>query len=213
MKTYVYVDGFNLYYGLRYAISLDQKRSQGYKWLDLEALSKSLLPRDEIVKIKYFTADVKPRSNDKQQLSRQLIYQRALQTIPSLEIIKGRFLSSVTSMPMASDPKKKVKVIKTEEKGSDVNIATHLLADGFLSRYEKAVVISNDSDLVLPVEMVQSTLNIKVGVIIPPTKYPSYHLIQSASFHRTLRSKTIQKSQFPHEMVDSNGKIYKPKAW
>ncbi len=213
MKTCVYVDGFNLYYGLRHAISLDKKGNKGYKWLDLNALAKAILPHDEVTVIKYFTADIKPRKHDKQQLSRQLLYQRALKTIPHLEIIKGRFLSSVTSMPRATDPKKKVKVIKTEEKGSDVNIASHLLADGFLARYEKAVVISNDSDLVLPVEMVQSLLNIKVGIIIPPTKYPSYHLIQSASFHRDLRIKTIKNSQFARQLDDDQGKFYRPKNW
>ncbi len=61
MKTCVYVDGFNLYYGLRHAISLDKKGNKGYKWLDLNALAKAILPHDEVTVIKYFTADIKPR--------------------------------------------------------------------------------------------------------------------------------------------------------
>ena len=54
-----------------------------------------------------------------------------------------------------------------EEKRTDVDIATHLLVDCFLDDFDEAVVISNDSDLVSPIEMVKSTFGKTIGVINP----------------------------------------------
>jgi hypothetical protein len=76
-----------------------------------------------------------------------------------MEIILGQFLTSHRKMRLVSplpDGTTSVLVIKTEEKGSDVNIATHMVHDGHLERYQAAVVLSNDSDLVEPVRMYAS---------------------------------------------------------
>jgi hypothetical protein len=58
-----------------------------------------------------------------------------------------------------------VEVVKTEEKGSDVNLATFLLLDAFKRDCDVAVVISNDSDLKLPIEVAQRELGLRIGVI------------------------------------------------
>ena len=92
------------------------------KWLNIQKLVQSLLPKNRILKIKYFTAHVIPRRNDPDQPNRQQIFLRALRTIPNLEIILGHFLSHIVTMPLANCPagnQQFVKVIKTEEKGSD----------------------------------------------------------------------------------------------
>ena len=78
MATIVYVDAFNLYYGAL--------KGSPYKWLDLDALCRRLLPRDQIVRIRYFTAHVSARPGDPQQPQRQLTYIRALETIPHLSV-------------------------------------------------------------------------------------------------------------------------------
>ena len=52
-----------------------------------------------------------------------------------------------------------------EEKGSDVNVATHLLLDVLAGKVDAAVVVSNDSDLALPVREVRA--RVQVGVINP----------------------------------------------
>ena len=93
MKTIVYIDGFNLYYGA--------VKGTPYKWLNLLALCKFLLPKNEIIRIKYFTALVTARPNDPDQPNRQQLYLRALRTIPGLEIIYGHFLEHVIMMPLA----------------------------------------------------------------------------------------------------------------
>jgi len=52
-----------------------------------------------------------------------------------------------------------------EEKGSDVNVASHLLVDVLTDRIDAAVVISNDSDLRFPVQSARKRL--PVGVVNP----------------------------------------------
>jgi len=149
MITYFYIDAFNLYFG--------SCRGTPYKWLDPAKLFAIIFPTNRIERIKYFTARVRPRSDDPGQPMRQETYLRALQTIPNLEIQFGHFLAHSVRTPLAhpiigQDPL--VEVIKTEEKGSDVNLATHLVHDAHMNRFECAIVVSGDSDLLAPVEIV-----------------------------------------------------------
>lgn len=208
MKTIVYVDGFNLYYGAL-------KRTP-YKWLNIMTLCNFLLPKNQIVGIKYFTALVTARPNDPDQPTRQQIYLRALRTIPSLEVIYGHFLEHVIFMPLADpapDTPKRVRVIKTEEKGSDVNIASHLINDGHKRRYEAAILVSNDSDLVEPVKIVRSELKIPVGVLNPIPNKPSHELRKYATFVKPIRKGVLAASQFPPTMQDAVGTFHKPPTW
>ena len=206
MKTYVYVDGFNLYYGA--------VRGTPYKWLDVNRMCELLLPRDEIVRIRYFTALVKPRADDPQQGQRQQAFLRALRTRPNLSIHYGTFLSNPVRMPLAqpTDQARTADVIKTEEKGSDVNLASLLLADGFRSRYEVAVVISNDSDLVLPIKIVRDELRLPVGVVNPRGS-PSRQLLAVSTFFKRIRPGLLEQSQLPETLEDDRGTITKPQAW
>ena len=208
MKTIVYVDGFNLYYGA-------VKRTP-YKWLNVKTLCQLLLPKNQIVNIKYFTAPVTARPNDPDQANRQQIFFRALQTIPELEIIFGRFLSHEIMMPLAHPlpgQPKYARVIKTEEKGSDVNIAAHMVNDGHKGLYEVAILVSNDSDLVEPVKIVRNELKLPVGVLNPFVKSPSFDLRKYATFVKPIRSGVLSASQFPSTLKDSNGTFYKPPTW
>jgi hypothetical protein len=204
MKTIIYVDGFNLYYGAL--------KGTPYKWLNLDQLCRHLLPKNEIVGIKYFTALVNARPNDLQQPIRQQIYLRALQTLPHLEIIYGHFLAHEIYMPRADDPAQTVKVIKTEEKGSDVNLAAHLVNDAHQGRFETAVLITNDSDLLEPVKIVRRELNLSVG-LLNPHRRPSWALKAEAIFIKPIRRGVLKVSQFPKRLQDANGPFYKPAIW
>lgn len=203
----MYIDGFNLYYGCL--------KGTPYRWLDLDALCRRLLPNDHIHRIRYFTAMVTPRQGDPQQAQRQQTYLRALATIPHLTIHLGHYLSHPTKMPLAHPPargSRTVEVIKTEEKGSDVNLATMLLLDAFMKDSEASVVISNDSDLKLPVELAQSELTRVVGVINP---HPASHRSRALrpSFFKQIRKSALKTSQFPPNMKDSVGNIRRPAYW
>ncbi len=208
MKTIVYVDGFNLYYGA--------VRGTTYKWLDILKLCQFLLPKNRIVKIKYFTALVTARPNDPDQPNRQLLYLRALQTIPGLEIIYGHFLEHEIMMPAANPlpgGQRYVRVIKAEEKGSDVNIAAHMIHDGHAGRYRVAVIVSNDSDLVEPVKIVRQDLKLPVGILNPIPDHPSHELRKYATFVKPIRKGVLAASQFPPRLRDATGEFYKPPAW
>ncbi len=204
MKTIVYVDGFNLYYGAL--------RGTSFKWLNLHKLCQLLLPKNQLVGIKYFTASVSARPHDPDQPIRQQIYLRALQTLPNLEIIYGHFLAHEILMPLADNPAQLVKVIKTEEKGSDVNIAAHLVNDGHRGRYDVAVLITNDSDLLEPLKIVRYELNLPAG-ILNPQRRPSWVLKQHASFIKKIRPGVLRVSQFPTSLQDRKGRFHKPKSW
>lgn len=205
MIVHVYIDGFNLYYGAL--------KNTPNKWLNVEKLCNLLFPNASIVKIKYFTAQVKIRPNDidLDKPVRQQIYLRALRTLPNLEVIEGHFLTHIVTMKNATSSGF-TKVIKTEEKGTDVNIATHLVNDAHNKVFEMAVVISNDSDLVEPVRIVTSELQMIVIVVSPFSKN-SIQLKSIASSVRKLRNGVLGASQFPNCMVDSVGQFNKPRSW
>lgn len=208
LRTSVYVDGFNLYYG--------SLRKTNYKWLDILKLCQIYFPGNTISSIKYFTATISARPNDPQQPARQNAYLRALGTIPCVEIIHGHYLSHVISARLASPPavgSKYVDIIKTEEKGSDVNLATHLLHDAHLDRYDIAIVISNDSDLLMPIKLVRADLGKKVGILNPQVK-PSRALLPHTDFMKQIRTGPLSASQFPNQIIELNGNvIHKPGAW
>jgi uncharacterized LabA/DUF88 family protein len=209
MQTNVYIDGFNLYYG--------SIKGTSNKWLDLAKFCDAMLePRNAVNRIRYFTAWVTPWPEDPQQLQRQQAYVRALETIPNLTVHHGHHLPSTTRMRLANPPRRgprTVEVIKTEEKGSDVNLATYLLLDGFRRDYEMAVVVSNDSDLLEPIKVVRKQFRLKVGVISPHQNV-SWALKKSATFYKQIEDPNMLRGcQFPPTLSDANGTITKPSSW
>lgn len=103
--------------------------------------------------------------------------------------------------------------MKTEEKGSDVNLATYLLLDAFQGACDTAVVVSNDSDLAEPVKVARQVAGIKVGLVNPhPKGKRTKHL--TGDFYRQVRPHLLASNQLPIEVADSSGrKIQKPSAW
>lgn len=208
LRTCVYVDGFNLYYGA--------VKGTPYKWLDLRKLCSLLLPQHSIHRIRYFTAKIKARQHDPDAPTRQQTYLRALGTIPNLTIHFGQFLTHTVWMPDANskaNPPHNVQVLKTEEKGSDVNLATYLLLDGFKKEYEAAVLITNDSDLLEPIAVVRRELGLKVGILNPQKKASRVLLPPTVNFLKTIRSGVLSQCQFPAQLTDREGTFHKPKTW
>jgi hypothetical protein len=207
VATNVYVDAFNLYYGCL--------RGTPYRWLDLGALCARLLPRDRINRIRYFTATVNARADDPRAPQRQQIYHRALGTIPGLSIHYGHYLSYVVRMPLANPlpgGSRMVEVVKTEEKSSDVNLATLLLLDAFRRDCNVAVVISNDSDLKLPVEVAQHELGLRVGVVNPHPPVRRSRALRP-TFFKQIRPSALAACQFPPVLRDAQGEFRKPRSW
>jgi uncharacterized LabA/DUF88 family protein len=217
MKTNIYVDGFNLYYGVL--------KSTPYRWLNIEELCRNEFPANTINRIRYFTARVKARPGDPQQPIRQATYLRALKTLPNLTVHYGHYLESEVRMPLASPPTagpRTVLVRKSEEKGSDVNIASYLLVDTFDQDCEAAIIISNDSDLEEPIRLVRQKFGIRVVALLPcranttpgaKVASPSVQLRKVASYSKVITPAFQASSQFPGTLTDAVGAFTKPAAW
>ena len=106
-----------------------------------------------------------------------------------------------------------VDVYKSEEKGTDVNLAVHLVNDAHLGRFDTALIFSNDSDLKEAVRIVKVERGLVVGVVNPSSgRYPSV-LQNSASFFRNLRPSELAASQFSNPVPHHRGDITKPITW
>jgi hypothetical protein len=201
----VYVDGFNLYYG-------SLKRTP-YKWLDLGRLSATMLPNDTVLAIKYYTARISARPGNPSGPTDQQVYLRALRTIPTVSITFGHFLTHSVQMRLSGvTPPKRVWVDKTEEKGSDVNLAAHLVRDACQNAFQTAVLITNDSDLAEPVRIVRDELKLPVGILNPHDRH-SVELKRVSTFQKRIRQSALIASQFPDVLTDSKGQIRKPASW
>ena len=190
-------------------------RGTPYRWLDFGKLARLLLPNSDIGRIRYFTSRVVNRSNDTTQAQRQQAYVRALKTVPDLSIHYGHFITKTKRRPLVHQPQsgpRTVEIFDTEEKGSDVNLATYLLLDAFDDDYEMAVVISNDSDLKLPIEMTRTKLGKEIGVF-DPSRRRSFELYRAASWYRPLRRGPPSASLFPDTLSDTQGNFTKPASW
>ena len=207
IRINVYIDGLNLYYRAL--------RGTPYRWLDIGKLARLLLPRHDLGRIHYFTTLAANRPGDPTQAQRQQAYLRALQTVPSLSIHYGHLLAKRKRRPLAQQPQtgpRTVEILDTEEKGSDVNLASYLLLDGFENEYGLAVVVSNDSDLELPIRMARTRLDKQIGVF-DPSRRRSFELHNAASWYRPLRQGPLSASLFPDTLSDVQGSITKPSGW
>jgi uncharacterized LabA/DUF88 family protein len=218
-RTNVYVDGFNLYHGCFDDPNGPRAGWRRYRWLDLDALCKRVYPGCDINRIRYFTALVIPSANNPDCLTRQLAYIRALETIPILTVHRGRFAVTMKRRALADEqtrtavvPEQKVHVMESEEKGSDVNLATYLMLDGFRQEYDQAVVVSNDSDLAEPIRIVRNELDLKV-LLLNPRKSVAFDLQGIADGNKRIREWVLRDSQFPATLNDANGTITKPATW
>ncbi len=207
MRTYIYIDGFNFYYRA--------VKGTPYKWINFKSLFEKLLSeQNEINKIKYFTALVSGKYNPQKPI-KQKTFIRALElTIPEIEVFYGHFLTHEVFTPLAKPEinRKSVKIIKTEEKGSDVNIAVQLLNDAWLNSFDCAVVVSNDSDLAEAMKLVKKHHpEKKLGLFMPGKGHPSKELMQYADFVKRIREGVLQSSQLVNPIPNTN--IYKPENW
>ncbi len=207
LRTIVYVDGFNFYYG--------QLKGTPWKWLDLPLLFENILGKqNSLVKVKYFTAKVQPTSHDPDVNIRQDAYFRALKRCcEKVEIHLGHFLRHEVFMENADPPPNKVRVWKNEEKGSDVNLALQLLNDAWQDLFDCAVIVSNDSDLARALELVKSQHRKVIGLITPgaPKRKTSNQLLQHADFIKPIRTSHLQVSLLPDPIPGT--KIHKPRGW
>lgn len=199
MRIGVYIDGFNLYYGGRGLCgrSASGWRWLDVKSLAESLISThSQWKRAHVQSVTFCTARVSGAGNSSGQRE-QDVYLRALKYSGSVTRISyGNYVTRVATAPLATlgrrgkpvisgpawpimiqngfeqdvpDARFMVSIARREEKGSDVNVASHLLIDILEGTVDAAVVISNDSDLGFPISFARS--RVPVGLINPTKGY------------------------------------------
>ena len=209
MITNIYVDGFNLYYRAL--------KDTPFRWLDLRKLAEVLFPEDTIHRVSYFTALLDARRDNPSQPQRQQAYMRALATLPGFEVYYGTFRPRIKLRPLVEAVPglpTHVLVRDSEEKGSDINLATRLLVDGFNGEYEQAVVVSNDADFSGPMRYVRDDLGLRVTLVNPDARNPSPRdLASAATYVKRLWKSHLRRSQLPDSLADEIGTITRPGGW
>lgn len=203
-RVAVYIDGLNLYYGLR---SKDWRR---YYWLNLRRLSESLLrPEQQLTLVKYFTSIFMPNEENPGQLERQRAYLKALESLPNLSIHYGYHL------PKTRECKQCGAISQThEEKMTDVNIATELIGDAHSDEFDVAILISADSDFSGPITAIKRKYPDKLIVVAFPPGRISNRLRQVSHVSFTIGRGKIAASQFPDAVIKPDGySVRKPAQW
>jgi hypothetical protein len=209
-KTVVYIDGFNFYYA-----AFKNGPYGAYRWLDLKKFCDFVLRRNDVRLIRYFTARVSPLPWDPDQSTRQEAYLSALTSLRRVEVHEGSFYIRQTLRALVDRPdsgSRWVKVWNPEEKGSDVNLATYLVRDGFTGEYDVAVVVSDDSDLLEPVRVVRRELARPVGVVNVRERRSVFR--RDADFFIRPVKWHFEESQLPPTvLLPQGGQVDCPSRW
>lgn len=224
MKTIIYVDGYNLFYGCL-------KHSQD-KWLDIVKLLfgrivKQQTPDAELVAIKFFTADIKAKvaSHGDAAQQAQFAYHRALERLypAQIKIIKGYYsLEKARLLCFQRPPNKaeRVDVWKLEEKQTDVNIALEAYRDVSKGLAEQVVFVSNDTDLSPALTALREDFPaIQIGVIAPVRLSTNHRPVnkqlsaQANWTRRHINDDELSECQLPEQIPTNKKPITKPEYW
>ena len=200
-RVITYIDGFNLYFGLK------SSRLQRYYWLDLQLLSKNLLkPYQQLTYTKYFTSRI---ANPPDKRTRQNTYLEALATLPDFSTTYGKYQHNNHTCPNCGN----VEIIPSE-KMTDVNIAVELLGDAYEDKFDTALLISADSDLITPIEKVRQLFPKKRVISVFPPNRASKEITKVATAFFQLGRGVIANSLFPAEVTKADGYVLKcPAKW
>lgn len=202
-RVAAYIDGFNLYFGLK---------SAGFKrhfWLDLPALATSLLkPGQVLTATHYFTARIRDNGRNVADVRRQNTYLEALGE-SGVHIQYGHYLEKQRACRSCQ-----AAWTDYEEKMTDVNIAIQLLSDAFDDAFDVALVISGDSDLTTPIRQVRKRFPSKRLIVAFPPNRHSSELKRHANGFLTIGEDKLRNSQFPDQVVKADGFILqRPSTW
>ncbi|MBA2776129.1 MAG: NYN domain-containing protein [Chloroflexia bacterium] len=217
MRIGVYIDGFNLYYGL---FKHGPPVCRQYKWLNPFLLGQEMATRlklsGDVTRVRYFTSRAKHNPEDPGQPTRQQMLVRAMETLPEVSVHWGQHIDTVKRGFLVGDPDKAIRNFSTrEEKGSDVSLGVFMTRDIALKEIDVVLLVSNDSDLVNAVSVAEADFNTRVYIVSPqPSGNPSRKLREAASGLIIVDPDCLAKCQFANPVVDGLGrKIHKPDRW
>ncbi len=216
LRTIVYIDGFNLYYGLK------QKYGRKYMWLNIEKFARNVTPAHGVlVSAKYFTSKLKGSSTKPEKVRRQSQFLRAVDTLfPNVVTIEGNYQSfqghckhcdNFINCQHCGTP-----YVKPNEKKTDVNIATSMLVDAFENHCDVQILVSGDSDYEFTLQELRRLFPQKEIIVAFPPKRRNNQLLGddkcTSSFD--IPEDAFSGAQFPDRiLIDGKKPIEKPKEW
>jgi len=202
-RVLLYVDGFNLYFGMKAAGLLR------FCWLDVVELGAQLLmPGQTLVMAKYFTALIQGPEEKRLPKAAHL---EALHAYlgPRISVVLGRYQSQLLQCRACG-----VERPVWSEKKTDVNIAVELVVDAFEDRFDTAILVTADSDLVPAIEAIRAVFPAKRVVVAFPPERRSKELRQSAHAAFPLGRAKLAHAQLPDLVTKPNGvALRRPPGW
>jgi uncharacterized LabA/DUF88 family protein len=201
-RVVAYIDGFNLYFGMKESTWGNQSL-----WLDVQKLVNNLIKSPQIlVETNYFTSRI---SNNKPKQKRQSTYLEALETLSDFKIHYGKYNSNDRECSACGHT-----YLHSNEKMTDVNIACCMLSDAFQDRFDTAFLITGDSDLVPPIELIHSLFKGKrVFVAFPPNRH-NLSVSSVARGSMIIGRKKLLDSQFTNQVTKMDGFVLnRPSTW
>ncbi|MGJ5814378.1 NYN domain-containing protein [Paludibaculum fermentans] len=198
-----YIDGFNLYFGIRDA------KLRRYLWLDLPKLSTSLLLDGQMLqKTKYFTSRI---SSPVEKRERQSTYIDALSLHAGAAL--GLYYGKYQTQARECQSCHRVDMVPSEKK-TDVNIAVEMMVDAFQDAFDTAILITADSDLVPPVSAIRRLFPTKRIIAAFPPNRRSEELAQVVHGHFPLGRQKLASAQLPEQITQLNGRVLaRPSKW
>lgn len=235
LRTRVYVDGYNFYYGCL--------KGTPYKWLDLLPLFEShILPsvqahdygqgphRAVLVDqgaVKFFTAKIIENvASASDSVSSQARYHTALRKLHHgrVELIEGYYAVNKMKVRIVDADKpnrpprdcSELQAWKVEEKQSDVNLALHAYHDAITDLVDQVVIVTNDTDIAPALEMIRKNTSVRVGLVVPTSdrsRVPNTELAKQADWVRTHVTKAeLAACQMPR-VIPGRKATAKPESW
>jgi len=203
-RVVAYVDGFNLYH------AICRLNKPYLKWCNIRKLVNFYLQEKEVLTgMRFYTAF--PRFYDGGVQNRFNKYVNALATT-GVEIVYGKFKKKDLQIKVENANKTKSVVIRYkrhEEKQSDVNLAMDLVEGVCMNEYDKAVVVSGDSDFLRVIERVLKK-DKKILLLQPPfqkcKEIRNTGSVYENFLSQSIKKEVIEKSLFPEKILVSSGR-------
>lgn len=194
----VYIDGFNVYHALN-------NHYRKYLWLNYHKLAESVIGnRDVISSVVYFSAFVSWKRN---AVARHKNYIKALRSA-GVEFVEGRFMRKQTRCHICGRG-----YTTHEEKQTDVNIAIRLLSDALEDVFDKALIISADSDLLPAMKAIHKHFPEKEVGVMSPIGRSSFELRKESDFIRKMSQSLLSNCQFEDVLQIGKAQIIRPQNW
>lgn len=203
MRVNAYIDGFNLYYAIK------NLKNPSLKWLDLKKLCENYLEeQDKLLDVYLFTALLKFDSTNPNQKKRQKAYLDAQQS-RGVKVILGKFKNKY---PFCKNCK--TQYHSYEEKESDINMAIQLLEDAYEDRFDKAFVVTADTDLSSTLSRVKALFpQKKIILLVPPLKKKESKGLTSNNIWFEIKNSHLKKSLLPEKITYNGEEICMPQEW